>query len=811
MLAGGSRGPAVIAGNAAGSRLYQYVAGLDKQVHMPPAGPLPKRDVAVLKSWIDAGAPMNSVSPITNERPWPFGAVVRPAVPEIGKRKTENGNPIDAFVRAKLAGKGLKLSSPADGRTLIRRVYFDLIGLPPTPEEVQAYLSDRSDQSYRRMIDKLLDSPHYGERWARHWLDVARYAESEGFKADEMRANAWRYRDYVIKSLNEDKPYDRFIREQIAGDELYPDEPDALVATGFLRHWADESNARNLLQRRQEILNDVTDTVGSTVLGLTFACARCHDHKYDPIPQKDYYRLQAFFSGIRPRDDIPLLVGEKRAQYDARLKEWEEQTAGLRAEIAALEEPAYRKAYNEDFPKFPAEVQAAITMPAQKRNAMQWFMFHKAQPYFRPSQQDIENGLKGEQKARWQELHKKLEEFRSSYPGPLPTALGITDLGPDAPKTYVLAAGIHDKPQQEVQPGFPLIAGSMESSSGVPHSGFRLVSNSQPTTGRRSALAAWLTSPRNPLTARVVVNRVWHYHFGQGLVGTPSDFGKQGEKPSHPELLDWLAAEFMNPTADGRRMTDGGTRGQGDPGNPSAVSRQPSNPWSLKHLHRLIMNSETYKQSAKYDERAANGDPLNRLYWRFRRQRLEGETIRDAVLAVSGELNPKMGGPSVMPELPDGLTTRGYWKETGDQTERNRRSVYVFVKRNLRYPFFEAFDMPDTHEPCARRVSTTTANQSLMLLNNVVMLRAAGAMAARIIQEVGADSAAQIKRAYRLAYARPPSAAESANGLSFLKRQANLLNGRGQQASSEIVADSAAVLADLCHALLNSNEFLHVE
>ncbi len=814
ILKGGERGSALIPRDSSRSRLYHYVSGKDKEIHMPPAGPLSPGDIAILKRWIDAGAPMKAESRATDGRPWPFRSVTRPVVPKIQNPKSKIQNPIDSFIQAKLAEKGLRLSPPADRRTLIRRAFFDLIGLPPTPEEVEAFLSDRSDRSYENLVDRLLASPHYGERWARHWLDLARYAESEGFKADEMRSNAWRYRDYVIKSLNDDKPYDQFIREQIAGDELYPEDPDALVATGFLRHWADESNARNLLQRRQEILNDVTDTVGSTVLGLTFACARCHDHKYDPIPQKDYYRLQAFFAGIRPRDDIPLLIGDMRVQYDARLKEWEEKTAGIRAEISALEEPAYKKAYNEDFHKFPAEVQAAITMPAQKRSAMQWFMYHKAQPYFRPLKQDIENGLKGEQKARWQELQKKLDDFNSSYPGPLPTGLGVTDLGPDAPKTHVLSAGIYDKPLQEVQPGFPLIAGGVDSAFRIPRSGFTLASNSQHSTlntqhssGRRSALATWLTSPRNPMTARVLANRLWHYHFGQGLVPTPSDFGKQGEKPSHPELLDWLASELMNPTA--------------DDGRPATSSRNPL-PWSLKHLHRLIVTSETYKQAGTFNAMAAKADPFNRLHWRFRRQRLNGETIRDSVLSLSGELNTKMGGPSVMPELPEGLTTRGYWKETGDPAERNRRSVYVFVKRNLRYPFFEAFDMPDTHEPCARRDSTTTATQSLMLLNNAVMLRASRAMAGRIFRETGADPAAQIDRAYRLAFARPPSAAESAAGLAFLRRQASILKQQAPDeeedpltlpipAPSAVDQYSSAALVDLCHAILNSNEFLFVE
>jgi hypothetical protein len=605
---------------------------------------------------------------------WAFKPVKAAEVP-LAK---PGSNPIDAFIDAKLKEKGLSRNAGADRRTWLRRASLDLLGLPPTPDEIEAFLKDESADADGAAIDRMLSSPRYGERWARHWLDLARYAESEGFKADETRPNAWRYRDYVIKSFNDDKRYDRFVQEQIAGDEMWPESAEAKVATGFNRHYPDESNARNLMQRRQEILNDITDTVGAVFTGLTYGCARCHDHKFDPILQSDYYRLQAFFANAAADDNIALADREAMAEYNRKLSIWEKKTKDIRAELEKIAEPKRREIIKDYVDKYPAEIQTALAKSAEDRSPFECQMVAKAELYLNPKSHQYLAGdsaivgkLKGEAKKRWDELNDQLDEFKSLHPGPMPIGTGIVDLNDASPKTFLLKRGNWDAPKDEVQPGFLTLISAKPTDIVKPAA--------LKSTGRRTALAKLLTDPQNPLTARVMVNRIWHYHFGRGIVATPSDFGFKGERPSHPELLDWLASEFVE------------------------------NGWSVKNMHRLIMTSETYKQASISRAEAVAIDPDNKLLWRFPRHRLEGETIRDEALSVAGMLNDKMGGPSVMPDLPIGVTTRGGWKETADPTERNRRSIYVFVKRNMRFPLFEAFDMPDTHEPCARRDVTTTS------------------------------------------------------------------------------------------------------
>jgi hypothetical protein len=709
---------------------------------------------------------------------WAFQPVVKPAAPVV-KNKAWVKNPIDAFILAKLEEKDLKPAPAADKITLIRRATLDVTGLPPTPAEVDAFLADKSPRAFEKVVDRLLASPQYGERWARHWLDLARYAESEGFKSDETRPNIWRYRDYVIQSLNEDKPYGRFVQEQIAGDELWPDNPEAWVATGFNRHFPDESNARNLHQRRQELLNDVTDTVGAVFLGMTYACARCHDHKYDPILHKDYYRLQAFFAGTHHRDDIPLLKSGERERYQQQLKAWDEETQGLRAEMAALVEPVRKRAFEEAFDKFPEEIQGAVTTAPEQRTPFQWMMYYKAKPQLTLDSEDAAKRLRGEEKKRWQELKSKLDEFKPLHPGDLPLASGMVDIGREAPKTHVLKTGVYDAYLEEVEPGvLSILDPNPAMIEPVPNAN---------SAGRRAALARWLTNPANPLTSRVMVNRLWHYHFGRGIVGSPSDFGMMGEPPTHPQLLDYLAATFVE-------------RG-----------------WSLKAMHRMILLSNTYQQASS--NAAAPLETATKLFARYPRHRREGEAIRDAVLAVSGLLNSKMGGPSVFPELPPGLNPRGGWKTSEDAEERNRRSVYVFVRRNLRYPMFEAFDMPDTHESCGRRMQTTTAPQALVMMNSKQVLEAAQSFAARVLAEAGADRKAQIDAAYRLAFSRRPDPAERDMGLSFLASHQPILDERAAANQPLALPSShaenldraeAAALVDFCHMLLNSNEFVYV-
>ncbi len=752
--------------------------------------------------------------PFTQEQlnHWAYQKVNKPKKPVV-KNRAWVKTPVDAFVLAKLEAKGLKPAPAADKITLLRRATFDLTGLPPTPEEAAAFLADNSPKAFEKVVDRLLASPRYGEKWARHWLDLARYAESEGFKSDETRPNAWRYRDYVIKSFNEDKPYDRFIREQIAGDELWPDDPDAAVATGFNRHYPDEYNARNLRQRRQEILNDITDTVGAVFLATTYGCARCHDHKYDPVLQKDYYRLQAFFAATRSKDDYVLIPPSEQAEHQRKLKIWQEQTKELREQIAKLEAPVAKGIYDENFEKYPEEIRLAITTPAEKRDTMQWLMYHKAQWQLNYGVDEDGNGvaqkLKGEQKKQWEALRKQLAAFDDIKPKPLPIGSGITDVGVEAPATYVLRVGVYDAFGEEVQPGFLTM---------LDRGAARITPSSSGTTGRRTALANWLADPANPLTARVMVNRLWHYHFGRGIVGTPSDFGEMRDRETHRELLDWLAAEFMNPTwgvSDG--ATGRLTRGANNP--QSAIRNPQSQGWIVKQMHRLIMLSNVYQQSSAFNAEAAKVDPDDKLIWRFRRQRLTGEEIRDAILATSGRMNWQMGGPSVFPEIPKEMDVRGGWKRNESEDQKTRRSVYTFVRRNSRFPMFQAFDMPDTHESCSRRAVTTTAPQALNLLNDRAILASAQSFAGRVLKEAGADANAQIVAAYRLAFSREPDAGERKLAMDFLRQQSALIKSRIEAKQPvalpsncpvEIDQARAAALVDFCHVLFNSNEFVYV-
>ena len=713
---------------------------------------------------------------------WAYKQFVKPVVPTVGNKawvKTE----VDAFILRDLEKNQIAPAKAADKITLLRRATFDLTGLPPTPEETKNFLADNSAKAYEKVIDRLLASPAYGEKWARHWLDLARYAESDGFKADDSRPNIWRYRDYVIKSFNDDKPYNRFIQEQIAGDELWPDNPDALVATGFNRHYPDEYNARNLMQRRQEILNDITDTVGSVFLGTTYGCARCHDHKYDPVLQKDYYKLQAFFAGTRAKDDYVLVPKPAQAEYAHKQATWEEQSKELRDQISKLEAPIIKALYDDSFEKYPAEIQTAITTAPEKRDTMQWLMYHKAQwqLYYGVDEDGngIKNKLKGEQKKQWEELRTKLAMFDNIKPRPLLIGSGITDVGAQAPKHFLLNGGGYDNYGEEVQPGFLTIIDKNPASVIKP--------TNCDSSGRRTALANWLTDPKNPLVARVMVNRLWHYHFGRGIVGTPSDFGMMRDLETNRDLLDYLAATFIEKD------------------------------WSMKAMHKLLMLSSTYQQASDFNETAAAKDPENLLLWRFRRQRLTGEEIRDAILSVSGKLNRQMGGPSVFPDIPKEMEVRGGWNRKENEDAKNRRSIYVFVRRNSRYPMFQAFDMPDTHDSCARRVNTTTAPQALSLLNDNAMLEAAKALAGQVIANAKTDD--WITKAYLLAYSRQPDLSESSIAEAFLNKQSALIKTRiAEQKKAAVPTNlptgidpaTAAAFVDFCHVLLNSNEFVYV-
>ena len=727
------------------------------------------------------GATTTKVFTPQQKRWWAFQKVVKPPVPAV-RNTSWVKNDIDAFVLSKLEAKSVAPNPSADKVTLIRRATLDLTGLPPTPAEVQAFTGDTSANAFEKVVDRLLASPRYGERWARHWLDLARYADSEGFKSDETRPNVWRYRDYVINSLNSDKPYDHFVKEQIAGDELYPDNPEALVATGFNRHFPDESNARNVMQRRQELLNDVTDTVGATFLGMTYGCARCHDHKFDPILHKDYYRLQAFFANTRIEDQAALLKPEDSKTWETQYDAWDAKTKTVRADMHKLVEPAIAAVYKENFDKFPEEIQMAINTTPDSRTPFQWQMYHKSKWTLALSDEDAAKKLRGDPAKKYAELQTELAKSDSIKPVNKPIAQAMIDNGTDSPKTFVLRAGAWDAPTDEVQPGFLSIIDPADAKI-VPTAGVK-------STGRRSALANWLADPQNPLSTRVIVNRVWHLHFGRGIAGTPSDFGVMGERPVNPQLLDFLTANFV----------EGG--------------------WSIKKLHKQIMLSSTYQLSSGFQKAAAEADPDNKLMWKFNRRRMEGESIRDSMLSTSGMLNTKMGGPGVFPPLPEGVVTRGGWKTNEDESERTRRSVYVFVRRNTRYPMFEAFDMPDTNETCSRRTQTVTPSQSLELLNNELVVDWAKAFAGRVLNDGGMTQEAQVDRAYKLAYSRTPSDEERTLALAFLRKQGHILAEQAKHNQKLIVPQNlpagvipvhAAALVDLCHMLFNSNEFLYLD
>jgi hypothetical protein len=688
---------------------------------------------------------------------WAFSPPVKPTVPRVGNTFS-NANPIDAFIIAKLQAKQLSLSPRADKPTLLRRVTFDLTGLPPTPAELDTFLMDGSALAYERVVDRLLASPRYGERWAQHWLDLVRYAETDGFKADEYRPNAYRYRDYVIAAFNDDLPYNRFVEQQLAGDELEPENPQALIATGFNRLLPEESNAANLEQRRQETLDDVTDVTGQVFLGLTVGCARCHDHKFDPTSQTDYYRLQAFFAGMQSHDDVSLANARDAAESRKQLAAWESANADLLQEMRSLVTTKRAEGRQNALSKFRKEIQDAVLTPESRRTPYQKHIAWIAEKQLQRGEEGAPNKLPQDQKKRYKELERQLAG-RPPRPKALPVAMAVTDMGRQAPPTYVLDGGAWNKPRSEVQPGFPefLPAASVNTEC----------AGGRETTGRRAALARWLTQRDHPLTARVRVNRLWQHHFGRGIVATPSDFGTQGDPPTHAELLDWLAVDFVE------------------------------HGWSEKYLHRLMVTSQTYCQSSQVDRddpaqvRAAASDPQNTLLWHARRRRLEGEAIRDAVLFLASDLNTRMQGPSCRPELPAHISNYA-WKPDPQPVERNRRAIYILAKRNMRYPLFDAFDLPDMHNSCARRSQTTTAPQALLMLNGEFVQEQARSWGQKLEQSFSGDVRSQIAFAYRCAWGRAATDDEICLGLTYLRQP-------------------GVALGDFCHALLNTNEFLYVD
>jgi hypothetical protein len=713
---------------------------------------------------------------------WSFVPPVRPAVPEVNQ-KDRVRNPIDAFILAKLEGKGISPSAEADKRILIRRVTFDLTGLPPTPAEVDSFLKDTSPDAYEKVVDRLLASTHFGERWAQHWLDVVRFAETNGYELDAERPHAWRYRDYVIKSFNADKPYDQFLKEQIAGDELAagkdPKEAaDLLIATGMHRCGQVHVVSGNLdkAEVRQEVLTETVVGIGSGVLGLTLGCARCHDHKFDPLSQADFYRLQAYFSGTKFAD-VDLATEAEKAAVKGKVAAIEAKTGPIKKQIAAIDAPYRARVLKEKTAKLDAESRAAVETPAEKRTEDQKKRVKELGGALTVRWDDVLAILTPEDAKKRAGLREQLFELNKQLPLPAAQAWALT-LDPKPAPTFVLKRGDFRRKATEVSAAVPRVANPAEVA---------------PKT--RTEFAAWLADPKNPLTARVIVNRLWAHHFGRGIVNTPNDFGTRGGRPSHPELLDWLATELIEQK------------------------------WSLKALHRLMVTSATYRQAS--DGPKNPSDPDNTLLGHMNRRRLEAEAIRDAILVTAGTLNAKPYGPGVKvplePEVYDLIFTEdepdGLWPVTPDPAEHTRRSVYLFAKRNMKLPLFEAFDQPDTLNSCAARPVSTFAPQALILMNGPFAREQAGWMAFDLLK-TDANPARVIGDAYRRTFGREPTAEEAKLGATFLAEQAKSVRNRirarqdiGLPAGLPTGVDPAVAraLADYCLALLNSNEFVYID
>ncbi len=685
IVSGGDSGPAIVAGKPQKSLLIEMIE--DRQ--MPPKGEPRLNDdqLAVIRRWISTGAaiaakqePPLAVADNADEvidenarRHWAFQAVRKIAPPKVAGAAWLK-NPVDAFTLAALEQRHWQPSPPAGRAEWMRRVYFDLVGLPPTPEEIAAFAGDSSPDAYERVVDRLLASPHYGERWAQHWLDVVRFAETEGFEYDRHVPDAWRFRDYVVDSLNADKPFDRFVTEQIAGDEIAPDDPQCQAAAIFHRLGAVRRNAGNpdIALSRNEVLTERTNIIGEAFLGLTIGCARCHNHKLEPITQKDYYRLEAYFAATEEHNITLAPPEEKQA--------WDRQTAAVNDRIKKLKEQA--------------------------------------------------SSASGDEKAR---LESQIDELEYELPPHLPTIPTICNDFEHRTEIHVLRRGVWEHKGIAVGPR-PL---SVLVSTSTPELAADI---SQP----RTQLARWIADEEHPLTARVIVNRLWQHHFGAGLVKTPNDFGTRGAPPSHPKLLDWLARTLVE------------------------------NGWRLKPMHRLIVLSNTYRQSSDI-RTPRTEDPENRLLWRFNRRRLSAEEIRDAMLAVAGRLNLAAGGPSVMvpvdPELVGLLYKPSQWNVTEDITEHDRRSIYLIAKRNLRLPFMEAFDAPGLQTSCPVRETSTHAPQALELLNGRFANEMAAAFASRLARECDGDPYRIVERAFRLAAGRGPTETERELSLDFLRDQ----------------------------------------
>jgi hypothetical protein len=721
ILSGGESGAAIVPEKPDESLLMEAVRF--ESLEMPPGKKMTDAEIEILEQWIKLGAKWPGVDPskmapkgekelftAEDRQWWAIQPVKHYDVPQTTNNKWSL-NPVDQFLLVKMQEHQLTPAPQAERIILLRRLYYDLTGLPPTPEQTDKFLSNQSPDAYDKLVDELLASPHYGERWARHWLDLVRYADGDGYRADHYRPNAWQYRDYVIKAFNDDKPYNRFVQEQIAGDELFPGNLEAQVATGYYTHGIYEYNNRDVRGQWDTMLNDITNNTADVFMGLGLQCAQCHNHKYDPLLQKDYFRLKAFFAPMKLDTKAPLATPAEIAAHQKKLAEYDAKTKEIQDKIAVLEAKYRKAAYKTAYELFPPEIHHIIDMPADQRSPLDQQLFGLAWKQFEYEFDGIDKRLKGTDKEQILTLRKELTQYASLKPQDLPHMRAASDIGPESPVTLIPKKG-----KQDIEPGIPSILDA------APIDIAPNTANPQ-TTNRRTALATWLTDPKNPLTSRVIVNRVWQYHFGQGLTPNASDFGRLGGEPVHPELLDWLTTRFIN---------------EG---------------WSIKKLHKWIVTSEAYKMSSNHPDFVAYQkiDPTNLYQWRGKTRRLDAEQIRDGLLMIVGELDQKAGGAGVNSDIP-------------------RRSIYTRYMRNSRDPLLDIFDLPLFFASNSERDTTTTPIQSLMLINSPMMYRYSKELATSIMKE-SSDKNLQVEQIWRRVLGRAPNAAEKAQALQFLNQE----------------------------------------
>ena len=739
-LDSGLRG--IVPNHPAESELVRRIEAMDESERMPPEGkPLSAQEVALIRQWIEEGAKF--------EKHWSFQPVKRVDPPKV-KDGDWGRNEIDQFVLSRLKSSDLQPAAPAAKAVLARRLYYDLIGLPPTPSELAEFLADQREDAYERLVDKLLASPHYGEQWARHWLDVVRYAETNSYERDAPKPHVWKYRDYVIRSLNDDKPYDQFVREQLAGDELEEVTVETMIATGYYRLGIYQDEPDDALQVKADEMDDIVSTTGQAFLGLTVGCARCHDHKIDPFPQTDYFGMVAFMADLTPygdRYDISNSLWYTGPPENGRkLKMLEKQRNELRHKKYLIEQAGIQR----------------LPAPLQRRTET-----HEREEVLA---EHLDGTLTEQERKDYATVRQEIKvvsEQRKALPK-FDYVLAVAKTNREPEPTYLHQRGNPHVPGEEVFAHFPEVLGG-EIPTIVPPD------ENKSSSGRRRVLADWITSSDNPLSSRVIANRVWQHHFGRGIVRTPNNFGQLGIPPTHPELLDYLANYLVE------------------------------NDWRLKTLHRLIVTSSTYRMSSAGNADGLARDPNNDLFWRYDMRRLTAEQVRDSVLVASGQLNRKTFGPSFYPNLSqEVLQTQSRpgenWGKSSEQ-ERARRSLYIHAKRSLQVPLLTAFDLPDPDSSCEARFNTTQPAQAFALLHSGFLHEQAGKLAERVRMTVGTeDSRAQIGQAIRFVLGRQPTEVELEEGVALLDK----LQSKHQSSDEE-------ALRYYCLTALNFSEFLYLD